>query len=317
MSKVKRPPKPPIPDAEEGNKTKTIETLELQPKRKPWGIIIVTGVFTVIFVILGLFLMDAHTEIDEANEKTQKADQALADSRKNLQNLNEEHTSKMAECDEAQHGCEEKIAGLESALDSSKSRFGELRDEKKQAKRELAQFKAFSAQFKRMISSGKLEVVFRRGRMVVNLPAQVLFGSGSAELSEEGKTALMDVAKVLRKVQNKRFIVGGHTDNQKIKRSTFKSNWELSTARAVVVTEALVKAGLKPWNLIAAGYSEYAPIANNSSEEGRQKNRRIEIILEPYLKDISPPKPKKKTDKKAVKKASKKVGKKAGKKASK
>jgi chemotaxis protein MotB len=114
------------------------------------------------------------------------------------------------------------------------------------------------------------------------MPAAVLFDSGSAELSEAGRDTVIQVAKVLRNVPRHRFLVGGHTDNVPAVKQ-YKSNWDLSAARAVRVTETLTSHGVAPERLVIAGYSEFDPIAGNGSETGRQKNRRIEIILEPYV----------------------------------
>src|SRR6185295_4936242 len=80
------------------------------------------------------------------------------------------------------------------------------------------------------------------------------------------------------------FLVGGHTDNVPAVKE-YKSNWELSAARALRVTDALIAHGMPPKRLVLAGYSEYDPVASNGSEAGRQKNRRIEIILEPYVEE--------------------------------
>jgi hypothetical protein len=81
-----------------------------------------------------------------------------------------------------------------------------------------------------------------------------------------------------------RELLAGHTDNVRLgKDDKFHSNWELSTARAVKVTELLVEKGVRPSNLVAAGYGEYDPVVSNATKTGRQKNRRIEIILEPQL----------------------------------
>lgn len=66
----------------------------------------------------------------------------------------------------------------------------------------------------------------------------------------------------------------------------FSSNWALSAARAVTVTEALIDSGVKPTRLNAAGFGPYDPIASNASSKGRQKNRRIEIVLEPNLREL-------------------------------
>ena len=147
---------------------------------------------------------------------------------------------------------------------------------------QLAEFRALRAKFQRMIDSGALDISFRRGRMIVEMPAAVLFDSGSAELSDAGRETVIRVAKVLRNVPRHRFLVGGHTDNVPAVKQ-YKSNWDLSAARAVRVTETMTSHGLSAKRLVIAGYSEHDPIASNSSEAGRQKNRRIEIILEPYV----------------------------------
>jgi len=135
---------------------------------------------------------------------------------------------------------------------------------------------------------------------VVNMPAKVLFASGKAKLSEEGRQAVGQVAQILKKVRDKQFIVAGHTDDQKIAKSVYPSNWDLSTARALVVTKALIRAGMDPARLSAAGFSQFDPIASNATKAGQQKNRRIEIVLEPYLKSLPGTKPRKK--KKKIKK---------------
>jgi chemotaxis protein MotB len=161
----------------------------------------------------------------------------------------------------------------------------ELVDERGELGAELAEFKQMSRELSRMIDSGRLQVSFRRGRMVVELKAQVLFSSGSADLTAEGKDALKEVAKSLRGFKDRHFIVAGHTDNKPVS-GPFENNWALSSARALNVTGALIRSGLRPQQLVAAGYGEYDPIARNTTDAGRQANRRIEIILEPRLRDV-------------------------------
>ena len=177
-----------------------------------------------------------------------------------------------------------KLLELNTELAAAQTTLDEMKAERSEIKDQLAEFRQITQQFRRMIDSGRLEVVFRRGRMIVQLPAQVLFPSGSAELTDDGKKALQEVAKVLRGLRNRRFVVAGHTDNVPVaKNERFKDNWDLSAARAVGVTTALIRGGLRPEQLVAAGHGEYDPVARNSSEAGKQKNRRIEIILEPRL----------------------------------
>ncbi|MDH5674225.1 MAG: OmpA family protein [Myxococcales bacterium] len=221
---------------------------------------------------------------------------------------------------------QEQIAALEQAAEQAEAEKGSLKDEAETSRARLAamesrlqeleeerseidarmkEFKKFALSFKRMVDSGRLSVDFRRGRMVVELPATVLFDSGSAELSKDGGDALKEVAKVLRKVPGKRFIVGGHTDNVPVRaaKGEYSSNWALSAARAVVVTEALVASGLRAGNLVAAGYGPHDPVASNGSDAGRQKNRRIEIILEPKVAELPGLKPKAEAKKADGKKA--------------
>jgi chemotaxis protein MotB len=186
----------------------------------------------------------------------------------------------------------DKAAGEAAAnLTASRAELEELRAEHAEAEKRLASFKALTEKFQKMIDSGKLSVVIRNGRMVVKLPAAVLFASGSAELSKEGKDALRDVAAILRTVHDRRFMVAGHTDNvpidsKAVPPSPFKNNLELSTGRALVVSQALIAAGMNPARLVAAGYAEHEPVKDNNHEAGRQENRRIEIVLMPNLTEI-------------------------------
>lgn len=120
--------------------------------------------------------------------------------------------------------------------------------------------------------------------MVVKLPAAILFPSGKAKFSKRGQKALKQVARISRQMPRRRFIITGHTDSLPLgTRDKFADNWELSTARAVAVTKALSANGVRPRNLTAAGRSWYDPIASNRSQYGRQRNRRIEIVLQPYV----------------------------------
>jgi chemotaxis protein MotB len=174
---------------------------------------------------------------------------------------------------------------LEIALDTCQSSLDDLSSQQEEVRARLGEFESLTSQFQRMIDTGQLDVVFRRGQMIVQLPAAILFPSGSAEISESGDAALAEVAGILRAMPRRRFTVAGHTDNVPVGNAPFDSNWDLSTSRAVAVTEALIRHGMRPGNLVAAGFGEYAPIASNQNPRGRQQNRRIEIILEP---DLSP-----------------------------
>lgn len=182
----------------------------------------------------------------------------------------------------------EKTAASASAdLTALRGELEDLRVQKAEADKRAELFRSVTEKFRKMIDSGKLSVIIRHGRMVVKLPAGVLFPSGSAELSKEGKEALADVAKILKQVPDRRFEVAGHTDNIPLQTtSSFKTNLELSAERGVSVATYLVSQGINANKLSAAGYAEHEPVASNATETGRQENRRIEIVLLPNLSEL-------------------------------
>lgn len=178
------------------------------------------------------------------------------------------------------------LAQMEANLSASRAELEQLRKERAEADRMLSAFKDATEKLKAMIDAGTLEVTMRNGAMVVRLPAEVLFPSGSAELSEPGQIAVIEVGVILKQFPDRRFLVVGHTDNVPLKSEKHRNNYELSTARAVTVTEYLIKAGMQPKRLIAAGHGEHDPVADNKTTGGRQKNRRIEIVLLPTIDEL-------------------------------
>jgi chemotaxis protein MotB len=130
-----------------------------------------------------------------------------------------------------------------------------------------------------------------QGKLTVNILDRVMFDSGEAILNPEGETVLRKIAAILAEHPELKIHVIGHTDNVPI-RTRFASNWELSTARALAAVHFLTeKAGIAPSRVGAVGYGEYRPIADNSTPEGRAKNRRIAITILPEElagADVSP-----------------------------
>lgn len=190
----------------------------------------------------------------------------------------------------ARDASEKAAAQTASDLKAAEAELDDLRHQKDEAEQRLAAFKSITDKFRKMIDAGKLKVEMRHGRMVVKLPASILFAIGSADISKEGQDALADVAKILKQFPDRRFEVAGHTDNVPVgpPASKFGNNLELSTARALTVASFLLEHGINPAKLSAAGYSEYQPIASNAHEAGRAENRRIEIVLLPNLSELPP-----------------------------
>jgi chemotaxis protein MotB len=162
----------------------------------------------------------------------------------------------------------------------------ELKAKERQAQARLATFRGMLERFNKMIASGKLRVRIVRGRMVVELAENILFDSGRADLKSEGQVALTEVAGVLTSIGDRDFQIAGHTDNVPIKSAKFPSNWHLSTARAVTVAMYLAAHSVPAVRLSAAGYADNQPAASNDTPEGRQQNRRIEIVLMPNLDEL-------------------------------
>jgi chemotaxis protein MotB len=123
-----------------------------------------------------------------------------------------------------------------------------------------------------------VEISFSQERVVVNMKDKMLFPSGSAHLSNAALTALRDISRVLKTVNND-VQVEGNTDNRPIHTEEFPSNWELSAARAASVVHLLTRFDIDPSRLSAIGYGEHRPVASNDSVEGRAKNRRVTLVI--------------------------------------
>jgi chemotaxis protein MotB len=141
--------------------------------------------------------------------------------------------------------------------------------------------------FRSLIDAGRLSVSIQRGRMVINLPQDILFRSGSAALATEGRQTLAEVGNVLAELSDRTFQVEGHADNVPIATEQFPSNWELSAARALSVVHLLVGEGVPSASLSGAAYGEFQPVAENDTADGRRLNRRIEIVMLPNLDVIA------------------------------
>ncbi len=133
----------------------------------------------------------------------------------------------------------------------------------------------------------ELSVEMKNGKVYVSLSDQLLFRSGSAEVNNKGREALLKVAEVLKKNPEIGVVIEGHTDNVPIQTSRFKDNWDLSVLRATSVVRILVWSGeIAPERLKPSGRGEYVPVASNETKKSRALNRRTEIILEPNLEAL-------------------------------
>jgi len=268
------------------NDDPTRHNRSLMLPKKHWRLPVFAGAAALVAVGMTAYAWNLRGDRNDAEDRAA----AIASENQSLSNALELHRASAVDLDSQLVSCKDVLDGEQrsgaeqgAALASCRDRVSNLKEERSDAKQRLAEFNALSKELRRMIDSGKLDIRFRKGRMVVKLPAAVLFASGSADLSADGRATLKDVAKALRKMR-RRFIIAGHTDAVPVgSDSAFHSNWALSTARAVTVTEALIKSGVSPKHLTAAGLGSHDPLSSNNTTQGRARNRRIEIILEPDM----------------------------------
>lgn len=179
----------------------------------------------------------------------------------------------------------QQVADLQSENDRLKTDIANLQKAKEEKVREVSKtYENLLDRMKGEIAQGQVTISELKGKLTVNMVDAVLFDSGKAEVKPAGMEVLSKVVDILKDVKDKTIRIEGHTDNVQIVGNLtkrFPTNWELSAARAINVARYLQSQGLSPEILSAVAYGEYRPVAANDTEEGRAKNRRIEIILVP------------------------------------
>ena len=166
-------------------------------------------------------------------------------------------------------------------------------DGRKEIRKEQAKMEYASKTYEDLLQSLKKEVADKQmaidrlqEKVRITFIDQILFPSGQIEISEKGKDALDKLLPTLKKVKEGRILVEGHSDSSPVQaslQSTYPSNWEISARRSTSVVRYLESKGVDSKLLVAASRSHFVPVASNKSSEGRQKNRRIEIIVIPKI----------------------------------
>lgn len=231
-----------------------------------------------------------------ANERAQSLEDALSSDQKKVASQAEEIARLTDELERARAKILDQqnqltamvrdSSSLKTSIQDMQAALTALNEQRKQTEARIAEYKKLLASFQRLIDAGKLKVKVVAGRMIVELPSDVLFSSGSVELSEGGRASIAEIGAILGTMKDRQFQIEGHTDDQPIKTTRFPNNWALAAGRAISVAEILVKSGLSPTNVSAASFGEYRPVTSNAKPEGRSLNRRIEIVLVPDLSKV-------------------------------
>jgi chemotaxis protein MotB len=174
------------------------------------------------------------------------------------------------------------IQNNQGEITSLKAKIGDLERQKQQVTQSS---RTLEDEMRTQLESKDVTISKLQGKLTVNILDNVMFDSGEAVLKPDGETVMKKIAAILSEHSQIMIQVVGHTDNVPIRptaHTRFVSNWELSTARALAAVHFLTEqSGIDPHRVGAAGYGEFRPVADNSTTEGRAKNRRIAITILP------------------------------------
>lgn len=236
------------------------------------------------------------SQLEERNAALRKQEQQLEAGKKREQELKDALASeqqRVKELNERIYALEGDMArtlkdrsAMEASVAEMTTALAELQKRKDEAEARMGEYRQLLAKFRSLIDAGKLKVRIVEGRMVVVLASDVLFPSGSATLSKEGKAAVGEVAGLLASIPRRQFQVEGHTDNVPISTAQYPSNWELAAARALHVVKTMREVGMPEDRISAASFGHSKPAASNETSEGRAQNRRIEITIVPDLSTL-------------------------------
>ncbi len=229
-------------------------------------------------------------EWDQKVRENESLRSQLAAQKQAREKCETDYASALHEVDDLKQQLHERglnVDNLNSALEEYKRRAEQLDQIRKR-------FETLRDKLQQLTNLG-LKVEVRDNRMLIQLPGDVLFDSGSDHLKPRGKEILTAVASVIRgdaDLSKREFQVAGHTDSKPLKGGPFQDNWGLSAMRARSVLAYLTGAeadgggGLDPKNWSAAGYSDTDPVASNDTDEGREKNRRVELVVMPNVEEM-------------------------------
>ena len=181
-----------------------------------------------------------------------------------------------------ENAARQKVADLQIENSKLKDAVAFLQKKEEVIQKESDTYKDLVKEMKGEIAKGQVTITELKGKLTLDVVDKILFASGEAAVKKEGLEVLKRVVEILKNLKDKAIVVEGHTDNVKIKgqlAKVYPTNWELSAARAINVARYLQDQGINPELLKAVACGEYKPVADNGTAEGRQKNRRIAIVL--------------------------------------
>jgi chemotaxis protein MotB len=217
-------------------------------------------------------LESANQQITNLNGRVDsliKINQDCQQSVAQLKTDNAKYSSAAEECNKAREAYKARVAAFNQTLQDNGTSMEQIRNK----------IEASLAAFKDAGISSK----YKNGLVYISMEDKLMFPSGSVKLNDPGRQALSVIADALNEYKHLVVYVVGNTDTVKVAKG-FKDNWSLSTERANTIVRVLRDLyGADPYRIVSAGRGKYDPIADNSTEEGRAQNRRIDIVLNPDL----------------------------------
>jgi len=234
-------------------------------------------------------LLEKNRELLEGSStETRKVLAELQKTQETLQKKEDELKKAEAEMNEKKKSLDELSAQLNAAMADMQAKEIKLKELQSILNKQEETVKALRESVSKALlgfENQGLTINIKNGKVYVSLDESLLFASGRFDVDAKGVTALKQLAKVLENDPEINVLIEGHTDNVPYKGTgQIKDNWDLSVMRATAIVKILLENGkIAPERLSASGRSEYVPIDNTDTKEGRAKNRRTEIILTPKL----------------------------------
>lgn len=231
----------------------------------------------------------SQADLGNARIKINELSDDLANTKSRLQLMEDANASAADQLDQKDKTISENQKELDAKAQAIADQQARLQHLQSLIDRQSAQTEALRQKMAQALgnfTSDQLSVFTKNGKVYVSLSEKLLFPSGSAVVNKDGQAALQQVAQALNENRDINVNIEGHTDSIPI-RVKFEDNWALSVARSTAIVRILTSTySVDPVRITASGRSQYEPVADNATPEGRTKNRRTEIILAPKLDEL-------------------------------
>ena len=233
-------------------------------------------------------LQELHIQLNQLTESRNSCYQQikrLEEEKKRSQDLFDERLKRLEEekikSEQSLAAARKRQETLGGELEQAHSRLRQLIEAREKETQELTRLRAeLTEELKGHIATGKVLLNEEKRGLVIVIVGVTPLRSEGVIVRPEDKPILSKVARILKKYADREILIEGHTDDEPIASAQFSSNWELSAARANAILRYLEeKEGISAKRLSAVGYGEYRPLASNATAEGREKNRRVEIVI--------------------------------------